>query len=91
MITEKEVFDKLSMFTLEHNLRITDIRGSMKVRIKTISELDGRCPCKPKERMCPCPESITECNTNGECYCRVLEKPGWDWSKEAKKPKKKGL
>ncbi len=90
-MNEQEVFDRLMAFATLHGLDITPARGNIQRRIKIIADLDCRCPCKPKERTCPCPESINEANTTGECFCRLFEKKGWDWGKDKKKPKKKGL
>jgi len=73
-LTTKEQFTlhRLEEIAERNNLRLFNVKGSLYDRVRTITDSGGRCPCNKQRPHCPCPESILECRTKGECFCRVF-------------------
>lgn len=69
---ERATLKRLANFASKNNLELFNVKGSLYDRVKTITASGGRCPCNKERLYCPCPEAITECDNNGECFCRVL-------------------
>lgn len=41
-------------------------------RLRAIIKLDGKCPCDPDKRMCPCDMSRAEVIDDGGCKCTLF-------------------
>jgi len=70
---ETDTLNRLTRFAANSHLKLFNVKGSLYDRVRTITRLDGACPCKPLERPhCPCREGLKEARTDGQCFCRLL-------------------
>lgn len=75
---ERRVLNRLRLFAVKNNLKLFNVKGSLYDRVRTITRINGACPCKTQERPhCPCPQAIQECKEKGECFCRVFLAQDW--------------
>jgi len=70
----KEFRDMLEQYTLENGLKINQIKGWTDGKIEWMALNDNKCCCRPKDRICPCPEGLVEIKTESDhqCLCSIL-------------------
>lgn len=65
----------IEMYANEHGLELTNIPGWTETKIKWMATNDRRCCCRPKDRICPCPEGLIEVERlQSTCLCSIFKK-----------------
>jgi len=71
--TADEVIARIKAFAKEHGLLLPSQECLEHHASRYLNS--GHCPCKPERGKCPCPEALSDIETQHYCACAILMSP----------------